>query len=200
MTITEALAELKTLAKRVEKKQQFVSDYLFRLSPLRDPFEKDGGSVVAVTAALQSLSDLEARQVALRLAITNANLAVDITVEGITKTIAEWLVWRREVAPGRQKFLQGLKGTILGGRRRYRQEQDKGATKPGGDPLTEADMIVHLDEQALNREIEQLETVLGQLDGQLSLKNATVMTGVLPTSPSQHPRAIAESGSGGQSA
>ncbi len=36
------------------------------------------------------------------------------------------------------------------------------------------DLLVNIDETALAREIEQFEDTFGQLDGQLSLKNATV--------------------------
>jgi hypothetical protein len=37
------------------------------------------------------------------------------------------------------------------------------------------DYIVNIDEARLAKEIEDLEETLGTLDGQLSLKNATVM-------------------------
>lgn len=46
MLITEALAELKTLNKRVEKKKEYVKAYLYRQEGLKDPLEKDGGCCV----------------------------------------------------------------------------------------------------------------------------------------------------------
>jgi len=36
------------------------------------------------------------------------------------------------------------------------------------------DVVVNIDERALGSELESIEDILGQLDGQLSLKNATV--------------------------
>ena len=44
ITITEALAEIPTIEKRITKKQEFITNYLFRVSSTRDPHEKDGGS------------------------------------------------------------------------------------------------------------------------------------------------------------
>lgn len=40
ITITEALAEIKTVAKRIEKKRDFIRAYLSRQEGVRDPLEK----------------------------------------------------------------------------------------------------------------------------------------------------------------
>lgn len=44
LTITEALAELKTLDKRILAKQGSIPNYLVRDDRVRDPLAKDGGS------------------------------------------------------------------------------------------------------------------------------------------------------------
>lgn len=44
LTITEALAEIKTVGKRVEKKREFIKAFLARQDGVKDPLEKDGGS------------------------------------------------------------------------------------------------------------------------------------------------------------
>lgn len=173
MTITEALAELKTLVKRIQKKREFVGQYLGRSDGMRDPLAQDGGSVSALAAARQSIDDLTTRLILIRTSIQKINQVTPITIEGVTRTIAEWLTWRKEVAPGESQFY----ATLLNGIRNARQQAlQKGQqlVMPGGTASQPADIIINIDESALAKEAEKLETILGALDGQLSLKNATV--------------------------
>src|SRR3990167_9466260 len=107
-TITEALAELKTLAKRIEKKKEFVMQHLLRQELLKDPLEKDGGSFAVVDRERQAIGDLQQRIIDIRTAIARANESTEIVVDDVTRSIAEWLVWRREVAPGVQQFLRSM--------------------------------------------------------------------------------------------
>jgi hypothetical protein len=174
LTITEGLAELKTIQKRLEKKRQFIGQYLGRQEALKDPFEKDGGAVEVLKRERQAMADLETRHVAIRTSIQKVNQTTLIVVSDVTKTIAEWLTWRKEVAPDSQKFLGMLRQTILKTRE---QAQQKGlhVAGPGTQATQPTDVIIHLDEQELAQEAERLETILGTLDGQLSLKNATVL-------------------------
>lgn len=177
MTITEALAEIKTIGKRITKKREFVSGFLFRQEMVKDPLEKDGGTVSAIRRERQAIADLEARVVALRLAIQKANTETQITVGKQTRSIADWIVWRREVAPGVQQFLGGLRGSI----NKVRQDAQKkgvGFTAAGESAQKPDDIIVNISEQELAGETEALEETLGSLDGQLSLKNATVLVTV----------------------
>lgn len=173
ITITEALAEIKTIGKRVEKKKQFIGQYLLRQERLKDPLEKEGGSVEGIRRERQAIRDLQQRAVDIRLAIDAANEASKITVADQTRSIAEWLIWRREVAPAEQKFL----GEIRSGIERVRQDVTKkgGAMVSVGDAAKPDDIIVHINEGELAKEIEAMETILGALDGQLSLKNATIV-------------------------
>ena len=121
MTITEGLAEIKTIGKRLEKKRQFVSGYLFRQEMVKDPLEKDGGSVTAIKRERQGISDLEGRIIGIRRAIQKANTETLINLSSVSKSIADWLVWRREVAPGHQEFLSDLRARI----NQVRQETHK---------------------------------------------------------------------------
>lgn len=179
MTITEALAELKTLEKRIVTKREFVRTYLTRYDGLKDPLEKDGGSVANIQQTLQGIADLEKRIVDIRYNINRVNQIEEITLEGETKSIADWLIWRRDVAPNRQRFLNTLSTHLNDARR---QAQSKGFNVIGAN-ITQGDakptdIVVNLDEKWISQEIEKLQNILGQLDGQLSLKNATVMVGI----------------------
>lgn len=176
MTITEALAELKTVDKRLTSKQKFVQDYAFRVETLKDPFEKDGGSQKKISEEMQAISDLEQRAVSLRRAIQSANEATVLRVNDTEMTIADWLVWRREVAPIRETFLYGLRQRLLASRDAVRKQNiNWGSNTPSEKPI---DIIVNVDEAKLSKDLEDIKDILGQLDGQLSLKNATVMVEV----------------------
>lgn len=174
-TITEALAEIKTLGKRVAKKREFVQTYLARQDALKDPLLADGGSPEAIRRELQAITVLEQRVVELRAEIAAANASTPISIGGVSRSIADWLTWRREVAPARQQFLAQLRARIEGVRQ---QALSKGfavvtASASVGDAAKPTDVLVNVSEAELAAEIEALEATLGDLDGQLSLKNAT---------------------------
>lgn len=177
-TITEALAETKVLDKRIAKKREFVGQYVMRQEVVRDPLSKDGGSEEVIKRELQSIGHMEEQKIAIRRAIKAANALTEITIGGDTRTIADWLVWKKEVAPLQQNFLKQMTDHII----RTRAEQMK---KPGGNVISSDSktpetvsanlLVVHVNEKELSDKIESVETMLGTLDGQLSLKNATVV-------------------------
>jgi len=90
-TITEALAEIPTITKRIQKKQEFILNYLYRSSSVRDPHEKDGGAQLLISREIQAINDLQYRIVSIRAAIQEANRNNTITIGNTTKTIADWL-------------------------------------------------------------------------------------------------------------
>jgi len=175
ITITEALAELTTIGKRLTKKQDFVNTYLARPEGLKDPFEKQGGSPELLGRELQAIKDLALRHLSIRIAIQRANQTTTITVGGITQSVAEWLTWRKEVAPTLTTFNTRLR-TTLEQTRRTAQQRGSAVVSASVSVAGEAkptDFVVNLDESQLNKDAETLEEILGTLDGQLSLKNAT---------------------------
>ena len=101
-----------------------------------------------------------------------ANDVATITLNGQTRTISQWLTWRREVAPGEQAFLAKLRGSINTIRDQAKR-QGVALAAPGAASSAPTDFIVNVNEQELAAQIEALEETLGTLDGQLSLKNAT---------------------------
>lgn len=176
MTITEALAELKTIDARLEKKRSFVLNYLSRPNTLRDPLTKDGGSEEAVRKERQSIADLQNRVLKIRSAIREANMNTTVTIGDTTRTIEEWLTWKKDVAPNTQRFLTDLNSRIQ--QVRTAAQQQGRALATNANEAKDTDVIINLDEGALAREAESMEEVLGVLDGQLSLRNATVVINV----------------------
>jgi hypothetical protein len=173
ITITEALADIKTTAKRIESKRAFVLSYVGRPDGIRDPLDKDGGSVESIRREEQAIGDLEARIVSLRRGIQRANDATVVEVAGVQHSISDWLVWRRDVAPKRTEFLAKLRQTLASIRQNARQ-QGFNVIKPGETAEKQQDVVINVDEGALARDIEAMEKIKGDLDGVLSLKNATV--------------------------
>lgn len=175
ITITEALAEIKTIAARIIKKRDFIVSYVARAEGMKDPLEKDGGSPAVITRELQSIADLEKRVIALRRGIARVNEETLIEIAGEVMTIAEWLTWRRDVVPAQQAWLGQLRSQL-------RTLRD-GASKKGASVFSAsvnvegakpADVVVNIDEGQLATHIDRLTETLGTLDGQLSLRNATV--------------------------
>lgn len=174
MTITEALAELKTLDKRITKKREAINTYLMRQDALKDPLAAQGGSVTYIATERQAIADLENNIIAIRTQIQKINGDTIVTINGIAHSITEWLIWRRDVAPKQVQHIAQMRGGIDSTRR---QAQAKGVkVLPQGSAAEQpTDFIVNVDEKGLADEAEQLETTLGTLDGLLSLKNATVL-------------------------
>lgn len=172
MTITEGLAEIRTIGKRLEKKREAVGAALCRQDGLRDPMEKAGGSAKFIASERQSIGDLETRIVRIRCAVALANANTKAWVGDSERTIAEWLYWRRDVSPGQKEALSRMLGTIRATRDKV-TKSGFAVVPQGGQAQAPGDLVVNVDEAALLAEIETMETTLGDLDGTLSLKNAT---------------------------
>jgi hypothetical protein len=170
-TITEALADIPTIEKRIEKKNEFILNYLYRQSSVRDPHEKEGGSGVLIARETQAIADLQERLIKIRSAIQKANSENSITIGNRTRTIVDWLTWRREIASNEQKFLRDLMDRINEMRQKAIRQ---GVSVTEKDPGFSSDFVININERELADRIEGLETILGTLDGQLSLKNATI--------------------------
>ena len=175
ITITEALAELKTISKRIKKKEEAISPYIYRQEMLRDPHEKDGGSAVFIEREMQAIEDLHERIVNIRRSIAKVNSETEVTVSGETRTIADWLVWRREILPSKQSLLAVLRQKIVSVREDAMRRGLKVTTEETG---VFSDIVVNINEKNLVFEIEHLEIIEGELDGLLSLKNATIFVNI----------------------
>lgn len=147
--------------------------YLARDSRLRDPMEKEGGSQKFVDEARQSISDLEKKIVAIRCAIQQKNLEISLEIEGLENTIAFWLNWRRDIYPGLKTFLNGMSLKLASIRQQATRQG--GVLKENAESAGAGDVVVSISESDLAAEIDKLESVVGQLDGKLSLLNATTL-------------------------
>jgi len=170
LTITEALSEIKLTRSKIEKKREFVLEYLTRPSSRVDPLANSGGATQMIEQQLQSVSDLQERVIALRNAINKANNENNITVNNITRTIADWLTWKRDIWPYETRFWSQVGSNISN--TRSSMDYDSARYKTGVTVVD--DLIVHIDEAEMMKKVEQLQDIENRLDGLLSLRNAQI--------------------------
>lgn len=171
MTITEALAEIKLIEKKVVTKENHVLGHLWRMQSQPDIL---GDSDAELKKEIQSVSDLRKRWVEIRKAIAVANSETKIAIDGEEKTILEWLSWKREIAPNELQFHHQVHN-------RVKAKMDEIASRPSLFRDQKEDNVVKLDSLKLNVDYSlhvtaasKVQEVLDKLDGQLSLKNATI--------------------------
>jgi len=173
ITVTEALAEIKTIQKRILSKRESVMRYFARDGQVRDPLEGEvGGSAGFVSRERQAVGDLEQRIVRIRCEIQRSNLTNTLTVGEQARTVAEWLNWRREISDGQKGFLRTMTAALNDVRQRALKSGRQ--VKQGGEQKVElTEIVIAINERELAAENEKIEAVLGELDGKLSLANAT---------------------------
>lgn len=172
LTITEALAELKTLKARVEKKQEFILANAVRPGLLVDPMAKEGGQEDAVKQAQQSLKDMLTRIETIRISILKRNLETSLEVCGETKTVQAWLTWCRDILPLVKDHTKRLLDTL----RKSRTPQGwQGMSQGNHEEMQKflAAVVTNISELEVSKAWERIVEIEGTLDGKLSLHNAT---------------------------
>lgn len=182
LTITEALQEIKTITARCVKKREAIAKYVVRDARIRDPFEADGGTEKWIRNERQGLRDLEERVVKIRSEIQFQNLKSPLTVQGETRSVAHWLTWRREISQGQKEFLAFIAQAIQNMRQQLQQKGGRLVAAAAASTTvnllekdTPPEMVLSIDEMQNLKDIEHMELVLGDLDGKLSLFNATTV-------------------------
>lgn len=168
LTITEALQQIKTSLARIASKRGEVTSRVAQDSRMVDPLQNQGGTREFIKAALQSVQDLEKRIVALRVGINQANLNSSVEINGDSRTVAEWLVWKRELVSNQQTFFVQVSRNIQTGRNNAGTANR--TLQAGAAPV---DVTVFIDERKFAADTEHLNEVLSVLDGRLSAFNAT---------------------------
>ena len=173
MTITEALSEINLIKKKLEHKKKSVMNLLVRADHMKDPYEDQGGTPAFLLREVQALCDLEDYFIRIRSGISQANLSNLITIGGLSKTIHDWLTWKREISKEQVSFVN----TIV---HQVKETLDISGKKPQvyADAEGKTHLVhykVNLDYPAWVKKQEHLAEIFEKLDGQLSLKNATIV-------------------------
>lgn len=172
LTITEALSEVNLITKKLAGKQDGIFPALVVPAHVPDPYKDN---LKYVEAEMQSVADLQVRLLKIRSGIQRANLETSITINDMTLPITSWLAWRKEVYPTATNLLQNIRRKVVEhqaanqSRPALMQKQEDGALK--------TEMVTFKYGVSLPEITKKLETLVDtheKLDGQLSLKNATV--------------------------
>lgn len=173
MSITEALAEIKLIDKKIDKKNGTIEAHLYRFEHIKDPFEaEEGGSAGMVAREFQSIGDHYARLVRIRAAIAKANLETALTVEGETRSIYAWLVWKREVFLRAKNTYERAISSVLAQMKTTSERPMTHKNDAGEQILVRT--TYHVKTKELGLVVEKMLTISERLDGLLSLKNATI--------------------------
>lgn len=165
MKITEGLAEIKTLIKRIEKNREFIARNFVTTSNVVDPYAESGGLQKKVSETIQATTDLMKRIVKIRSAINTANATNRIKIGDYEQTIGEWLIWRRDILP----LLRDWERFLL-----QNLEQAKTHTLPANWVEQKVQLIISVDEKEITQYFTNILLTNEELDGKLSLANATI--------------------------
>lgn len=173
MTITEALSEVNLIKKKLDHKKRNFVPLTVKAEHAKDPYESEGGSSVYLKKELQSIEDLYKRLIRIRSAISKANIETDITIGERTQSIHDWLTWKREISKDETSFINSVVTGVA-------QAQKDVATKPSCYDAADGtkkllSLQVNVDYPAFVKKQEEMATLFEQLDGKLSLKNATIV-------------------------
>jgi hypothetical protein len=167
MKIIEALKNLKTIQKRMEKNCQQIREYCAYVSVETPVFETQEKQRAEVDALIQSNIDLEVEYLRLKKAIETTNLAVTVTIGTLTHTITELISIKRVVGKFRTATYSALTPQLALQRLQQIYNQSKGV-----DPTNPAKVIVVFEEKMRNQKIREWEDFLAQIDGRLEVVNA----------------------------
>jgi hypothetical protein len=172
MQLAEALTSIKTDKKKWETDKNFVMANVVRDDRLKDSLEAQGGTKTVLQRTLQSMEDHETQIVAKLYAIQGANREVKLTIGSKTKSVGEWIIWRREVAPMREKRFNELLSRIEQSKQMVNNPRYVAAA-PGQD----LKVLVEIDEKKLLDTMKEHQDIMGAIDSKLSVLNAT--TGIV---------------------
>lgn len=176
-TITEALAEIPLIEKKIQSKREYISQNVGRTSVMADPLAKtEGGSPAVIAREFQAIGDLSTQLVKIRSAIQERNTTNYVTLGEKTMTVAEWLNWRREVAPKTVSFLKQVTQACQQMKNQFERSPQILKDQEGKQTIIQP--VFHVDLEWVQKELERNEAILGELDGKLSMMNATTFVEV----------------------
>lgn len=173
LTITEALAEVNLLKKKIQDKEQYSMAMIYRASHQQDPWIKEGGAPTCLAQEKQAIGDLRKRLIKIRSAISKKNLETLVEINGESKCIFDWLTWRREVYQEQKQYLTRLYNEASAVTKKAQNRPEVYKNAEGENVLVS--YIKNIDEGPIKEELERIEEIFLKLDGQLSLKNATTV-------------------------
>jgi hypothetical protein len=180
ITITEALSEINLIKKKLVSKRGVVSQMLIRAEHIPDTYEKEGGSRAYIDREVQSINDLCLRLISIRAGINRANLKETITISenghAISQSIHDWLIWKREIINDDLNFYKTVTHAVKMHLDSVSKQPQVYKDDAGNIHLVKS--MINIDYPAWQAAHARASAILEKLDGQLSLKNATILIDV----------------------
>jgi hypothetical protein len=173
ITITEALSEINLIKKKIQAKQSKIQGMLTQVEHLPDPWAQLGGAQIVIKQEYQSICDLQYRLQLLRTGISAVNLQNEITIGQFIKTIHNWLIWKREIYKSHEQFIRVVNSAV----KSYIDQASK-SPQVYKDDTGNVQLVktkVNIEYPEWQRYEQELMEINEKLDGQLSLKNATIL-------------------------
>lgn len=166
MKIIEALKNLKTIQKRIEKNCEQIKQYCGYVNSETPAFETEEKQRMEVNSLIQSNLDLEVEYLRLKKAVEQTNLAVIVAIGSRNYTITELISIRRVVGKFRLNTYNSL--SPVQAMSRLQQVYNK----PGWDSTNPPKIVLVFKEEDKNRNIKDWEEFLSSIDGKLEVVNA----------------------------
>lgn len=177
LTITQALAKINVLKKRIENKAAFVREHVARQKMYEDPFAAEGGTPKEIVSAQDSIRKNSESVIKLRCAINASNTLTYVEAAHLRRSIAAWLIWKREVEPSERTRVAALLEAIKRTRETAASKKVQ-VVSHDGEAQEPLDLMINIDEKALRLKASLLDDITGELDGELSQSNATTTINV----------------------
>lgn len=173
LTITEALSELNLIKKKIEGKKKTILSNLTRPKHLVDPFLKEGGSKDYIHHEIQSIKDLMSRYLSIKGSIAKANTTNNVSINGKTMSIHDWLNWKRDLSANDLKFNEAIHISVKN--QLDQQQKFPQVYKDEKEQTHLLEFESNVDYGDFIKKTEEITEFIEKLDGQLSLKNATII-------------------------
>lgn len=170
MKIIQALKNLKTIEKRIEKNCQAISLYCAYISVEVLPYETEDKQRQEVQSLVQANIDLEKEYLKLKCSIEYTNLITKVKIGEFEYSISELIVLKRGIgkvkgATFRANTYKSL--SLLAANQRFNQAASRGV-----DATNPPRVIPLFQEKYRNEQLTAWENFLAQIDGTLEVVNA----------------------------
>lgn len=169
MKLIEALKNLKTIEKRIDKNCQLIADYSAYVSSETPVFETHEKQQKEVESLIQANCDLEKEYIRLKMCIDHTNLNTKVQLLGKNLTISE-LVTLQRLLNRNTNFRQKTYNSLNMSKAQVKLQQV--FNQKGVDAQNPARVIPVYSEAEKNKALREWEEFTSQIDGKLEVVNA----------------------------
>lgn len=173
MKLIEALKNLKTIEKRIDKNCEKIREYCAYVSVETPTFETEERQRQEVASLVQANLDLEKEYIRLKRSIEQTNLATKVSINGKEYTISE-LITIKGAVKGRAGAGRFRTATYqaLNAQKAMQRLQQVFQQRGGVDPTNPAKVIPLWKEEDKNKALHDWEEFTSAIEGRLEVVNA----------------------------